>query len=570
MIQPKSSLTLVVGLAGLLILLGAAPALAATYTVNTTSDPAGAGCTGGTCSLRQAIEQADASPASADAIVLTAGQYVLALGVLNIDSPVTITGAGARATTVDGNNASRVFYFDTGSGPSFLSGVAVMRGNSSSAGGIYNVDAVTITEVAVVDNTANFSTGGGIYNNTGATMTIDRSTISGNFAFTIGGGIYNQSALTITNSTISGNTANTTGSDWEGGGLYSNNGPATITNTTIAGNTADSGSGVDLGSGPFNIKNTIVAANMATGAGPVDCATGTITSLGNNLEDANTCDFDLASDFRDTPAGLGPLQDNGGPTDTRALLAGSAAINTGSNNGCPSTDQRGVVRPNGVCDIGAYEFAPPILTTGAPSAIDSAGGTLVGTVLPNFRGTTFHFDYGRTTAYGSATPVRDAGAGNSAVGANAVVTGLKSGTLYHHRLVATNAEGTTVGADGTFTTSQLAGATLVSRNLRVDRRGRVSMRLRCPSTTAEGCQTVAGIYVGKGKLPGSLSKALRLTRGKFSIAAGKTQTKRVRLNKLGRRLSKRRKTLRARLLMTTRDSARNAKTRNYGVKLKRR
>ncbi len=57
----------------------------------------------------------------------------------------------------------------------------------------------------------------------------------------------------------------------------------------------------------------------------------------------------------------GPLQGNGGPTPTRALLPGSPAIHHGTNIGCPATDQRGITRPQaGICDIGAYEFVFPI------------------------------------------------------------------------------------------------------------------------------------------------------------------------------------------------------------------
>jgi hypothetical protein len=570
----KRSTLVAAGLGALLAWLAAAPAWATTYVVNTTADPAGAGCTGGACSLRQAADAVSSGAGTGDTINLPAGHYVLSLGsTVTISKPATIAGAGARSTILDANSTSAVLTFDPGAVPSAITGLTVTGGRSFGPGGIYNDATLTIRDSTVSGNVATSSTGGGVYNNSGRTLTIDRSTISGNSASTVGGGVYNQGTLTITNSTIAGNTADTSASNWEAGGLYSDD-TATITNSTITGNTAAQGGGVDTGGGSTtNFKNTIVAANTATGAGPANCSgSGTFTSQGSNLEDADSCSFIQASDLRNTPASLGLPGNNGGPTDTWALLFGSAAIDRAS--GCPTTDQRGVSRPqNGICDIGAYEFAPPGVTTGSASARNTAGGSVSGTVQPNLRATGYHFDYGSTTAYGSGSAVQSAGVGNTPVAVNATFTGLRAGTTYHYRLVATNADGTTVGSDRTFTTAKFSGASLASRTLRIDAKGRVKLRLRCPATTAGGkCLTVAGLYKKKGRLPVSVSKrrkARRLARGRLSVTAGKTRTKRIRLNKAGRRLSKRSQTFRARLLLTSRDSAGNAKTRSYKVKVKR-
>src|SRR5262249_20347535 len=108
--------------------------------------------------------------------------------------------------------------------------------------------------------------------------------------------------------------------------------------------------------------NTIVAGNT-----PSDCQ-GIVASSGNNLDGAASCALAAAGDLSRVDPVLGPLADNGGPTRTHALMAGSPAIDAGA--GCPATDQRGMPRPRdrtgdgtALCDIGAFEFAVPPPTT---------------------------------------------------------------------------------------------------------------------------------------------------------------------------------------------------------------
>jgi hypothetical protein len=108
-------------------------------------------------------------------------------------------------------------------------------------------------------------------------------------------------------------------------------------------------------------QNTIVANNVGDG----NCAgNGTLTSGGYNLSNDNTCSFTGPGDLNDLDPKLGPLQNNGGPTETMALLPGSPAIDAGNPGGCRdgsfiTADQRGAPRPDkedsGGCDIGAFE-----------------------------------------------------------------------------------------------------------------------------------------------------------------------------------------------------------------------
>jgi len=266
------------------------------------------------------------------------------------------------------------------------------------------------------------ATGGGIYNS--GTLTITHSTISNNTAqggstsaegysggTGRGGGIYSHNALILINSTLSGNLAlggeatGTTGTGgWgEGGGLMRGNGDVTLSNATISNNTATGGSGatangngdgggiyaltsvtlsactltansatnqggglygyVVTGNGP-SIQNTLIGGNEAPTGPDIRYY---IQSLGYNLIE-DTSDGTLEGDLTGNRSGdphLGPLADNGGKTQTHALLAGSPAIDAIPAVSCTvATDQRGVTRPQlagGACDIGAYEVDTPLL-----------------------------------------------------------------------------------------------------------------------------------------------------------------------------------------------------------------
>jgi len=107
-----------------------------------------------------------------------------------------------------------------------------------------------------------------------------------------------------------------------------------------------------------SLTNTILDGNMV-GETESNCGPLTITSK-NDLSGDASCVFTDAASKKSTHPLLGALADNAGETDTMALAAGSPAIDAGTAEGCPATDQRGVARPVGAaCDIGAYEYQPP-------------------------------------------------------------------------------------------------------------------------------------------------------------------------------------------------------------------
>ena len=225
-------------------------------------------------------------------------------------------------------------------------------------------------------------TGGGICAESNATLTIDSSTLSGNYAGDYGGGIANNGTLTINNSTLSGNrgefaagailngfngdasltvsnstlSGNTT--QLHGGGIF-NGGQSTISNSTLSGNSGMTAGAIVNRLGTLDIESTILNSGEL---GPnISNDSGTVTSHGYNLSsDDGGGVLNGPGDQINTNPVLGPLQNNGGPTFTHELLPGSPAIDAGDPNFTPPPffDQRGQGFPrvvNGRIDKGSFE-----------------------------------------------------------------------------------------------------------------------------------------------------------------------------------------------------------------------
>jgi hypothetical protein len=107
---------------------------------------------------------------------------------------------------------------------------------------------------------------------------------------------------------------------------------------------------------------------------------------------------------------------------------------------------------------------PPVVATGAARDVGPTTATLIASVDPRGRSTSWYFEYGTTTAYGTRTPSRSAGSGTTSRELGMSISGLVPATTYHFRIVASSDAGTSRGADGTFTTT---GVTLVSPTLQV-------------------------------------------------------------------------------------------------------
>jgi hypothetical protein len=368
----------------------ASPAWADTFTVTNLHDS-------GPGSLRAAMEAAEAN-AGADEIVFAdgvSGTITLASMLPIIRDPAGLIIDGGGDVTVSGNNAVTVFFvsriadqqggalslrnlkltdgkcthvFCNGAGI-FTNGESVevinstISGNDAPGGGGGGIGSsgdgsVTVTNSTITDNSA--VAGGGIYHDTGDSLTVTNSTISGNSASGVGGGIFDAIGMQVTNSTITDNSAS------DGGGIYITFvGGGRVTNSTIVGNSASgSGGGIFIDEGNFlDLRNTIVA--NSTSGGNCFGPGGFIGDDGYNVENTDTCGFTRTSQQTGSLPNTDPLldpvglADNGGPTETIALLPESPAVDLVGQEACPppQTDQRGVERPQGeACDSGAFEL----------------------------------------------------------------------------------------------------------------------------------------------------------------------------------------------------------------------
>lgn len=407
----KTLMFIMTSLALIFSAVGVTPVYAATtITVNNTNDS-------GPGSLRDAISNAGPG----DTIDFTAGlsgATITLASSLTLSADVTIDGSAlASQIIISGNNTVRVFAINFGANVT-LNSLGISNGNSGLGGGVSNGTSGTLKVMNSTFTQNSSNNGGAIYNNTGDLIVIN-SVFYGNTA-DYGGAIYSSSSLTVTNSTFSGNIATDPGGGVGGGGaIYSTGGFiknstfsgnsastnggainnqdgnlaitnstfynnftdtiggaiytfhfATMTiveNSTFAFNAAASGGGIyaftTLAGAPFNYANTIIS-NSISGGDCVVTGAGGIGVNTNNLVEDGSCSAGVSGNPK-----LGLLSDNGGPTETMALLSGSPAIDAGDDVTCAAApvnnlDQRSVTRPQSThCDIGAYEYIEPAVVS---------------------------------------------------------------------------------------------------------------------------------------------------------------------------------------------------------------
>jgi CSLREA domain-containing protein len=336
-----------------------------------------------------------------------------------------------------------------------------------SGGGICNMDGtLTVSSSTFSGNSGSF--GGSIVNDGDGSLTVSNSTFSGNSASKYGGGIFNGNMLTVSNSTFSGNSA----IEYYGGGIYSGVGSTlTVSSSTFAGNSSVRGGGI------CNYKSTLTLINSiltdSTGGG--DCVNNggsPVIAMNNNLikdTGTNACGLTNGTDGNIIGAAplLGALADNGGSTKTMALLAGSPAINAGDAATCPPTDQRGYSRV-GYCDIGAYEYVPPVIppvTAGIKlnsianitGTTVSATGTAIGTGITE-RGFFWWIPPSPETHWGGSESGLIPEGGSGAGSFSLRLTELKPGNTYHVKAYIT-VGGQLITSDESIFTTATTGET---------------------------------------------------------------------------------------------------------------
>jgi hypothetical protein len=294
-----------------------------------------------------------AAVAGGGAVTFTCSGTITVTSTIAILLNTTIDGT-SQNVTISGGNAVGVFTIGSPLVQAFLNvsldNLTIADGNATGlnfftggGGGVASYySLLNVTNSTFVHNVATFL-GGGIFNYFGATF-VSNSTFIKNAAQN-GGGIFSHGGLHVTNSTFFGNAGGS------GGGIY-NESVANVFDSTFSGNVATFGAGIYNYTGAITIiKNTIVAHSVP---GKNCFNFGFILNDGGgNLDTDGTCVGSISPD----PL-LGPLQNNGGPTQTMAIPMASPAFGGGVAVGCPATDQRGVLRPQFLaCDIGAFEFA---------------------------------------------------------------------------------------------------------------------------------------------------------------------------------------------------------------------
>lgn len=341
-------------------------------------------------------------------IFVSGGALTVTDSILSGNSAAGSGGGGGFGGAINSNNAAVSI---TGSTLSANSATSLASAGWGYGGGVRTVGGtLTVTNSTFSGNSAagiGRGYGGAIWTNSTA-VTLTNSTLSANsaravsFAAGVGGGLFVQgTSLSVTNSTLSGNSAGN-----RAGGVFAGGTIAALQNSIVAGNT-DSGTAPDLlrSAGSLIVAGSLIGDNNGSGLAPAPIG---VPDINGNLIGTHVSPIDPL---------LGPLANNGGPTQTMALLPGSPTINAGSNAlaidpiGVPLTnDQRGAGFSRiagGWVDMGAFELqvmTPVVTSTTAPSVTYGQDGLVTVAVAPsNATGDLSLFVDGSLTAIGTHT-----------------------------------------------------------------------------------------------------------------------------------------------------------------------
>jgi hypothetical protein len=343
--------------------------------------------------LRDAL---DPAPDDGSTIYLCAGNYSITAAGANsfvfdpaaVGDSLTIQGEGRDLVFLDNPDEVYAPVVENSDGDLTLSDLTVTGGHHETGAGVTSAGHLALEGVKVISNES--LSGGGILANPSSVpdelpvITISQSTFSGNSGSLAGGAIFSLGDISIETSTFVGNSSaagaalvstgdlsvinstfsgNNYGADGPGVIFVDSSGTgSSILNSTIAANSITAGTTTEpligIDSSPVSLQNLLIEHSSVGPAcgfdSPIDDG-GNILALGGSAS-AGDCGAFTSS----TVPGLklGPLADNGGPTETMAIDPGSTAIDAGVSGAvvCPARDQRGVVRSTGRCDSGAFEY----------------------------------------------------------------------------------------------------------------------------------------------------------------------------------------------------------------------
>jgi hypothetical protein len=320
-------------------------------------------------SLRYALAHVATPGDTIDFVAAVRGITLTSGTTLTVGTSVNIVNdLGTGPVTIDGSNAVTVFTVNSGV-TATLSGLTITHGKGGfSGGGILNNGTLTVSDSTFSANSVSssngFASGGGIDND--STATVSDSTFSGNTVTggsnpnlssdAVGGGLANHGALTLNDSTFSANSASSGSSFFGvGGGIYLGN------TQTVNGNLAVGNFG-----GPSRFTDDVHVGNVdpSSSNNVVGAANGPLPSNQGNQVGVTVAQ-----------AGLAPLGNYGGPTQTMLLLPGSVALNAGQTE-TNAFDQRGFARPNGGRgDAGAVQDGFAVLNVNTTANTESISET---------------------------------------------------------------------------------------------------------------------------------------------------------------------------------------------------
>jgi hypothetical protein len=542
----RSHLALLTVVGALVAAAATAPGASAAAQRYASPSGSGTGCDSAhPCDIVQAVNSA----AAGDEVIVRPGLYLLGAASLDDQAPITIHGVAGQPRPV------LVF-----TGPHWVS-----LGNST----------LRYVEIVQGEPTAAALLASG--------STLDQVVVRGGSAADCAAGIVNS---TTRNSIFVAR--NTDGSAICSGAWASNNASTFRNVTAIAHNGAaiDASAGGSTGNATLNVINVIAKADQV-GAGlwahtDGSGAHATILVTNTNYAKSWTGGGNAIVAAGSGNQGAPPTFVNEAAGDYRQKAV-SVTIDAGhydAANGVLDVD--GDLRNVGAPDIGADEFvAAPTASTDPAGAVTDVAATLAGTVNPKGSPTSYHFEYGTSTAYGASTADTDAGSGVGAVAVSAGVSGLAPGTTYHYRVVASNAAGVAQGGDQTFTTAaagtsstsnpsggSFAGVKLVSTRLTFAGRF-ITVKLSCPAATAGRCTGKTKLTARHRRAGSRTAATVTLGRAGFAIAAGKQAKVKVRVTRAGRRLFAKTRRLRGRAANAAHDGAGLSKTTVAAVRIRK-